>query len=123
MLAQIYAILHDLDGDGDPTAGAGTTAYNAAFPDRVTAASGRMGCAATCTGYELMNNLDFDTGMAGDRTDDTYYNGGAGWTPHPGHRRYLDIPGHLSGQRPYHRQPAHQRRRDRHRCRAVRLGL
>ena len=34
-----------------------------------------------CTGYELSASLDFDTGTAGDRTDDRYYNSGAGWDP------------------------------------------
>ena len=34
-----------------------------------------------CTGYELSASLDFDTGTAGDRTDDTYYDSGAGWDP------------------------------------------
>ena len=33
-----------------------------------------------CNGYELSNDLDFDTGTKGDRTDDTYYNSGSGWT-------------------------------------------
>ena len=34
-----------------------------------------------CLGYELRNALDFDTGVKGDRTDDTYYNAGRGWAP------------------------------------------
>ena len=32
-LAQLDAVRHDLDGNGDPSAGAGATAYNAAFPE------------------------------------------------------------------------------------------
>ena len=54
-------------------------AYNAAFP---YAMSG-MGCAATCTGYELMGNLDFDENNDDQITsaDATYWNSGAGWTP------------------------------------------
>ena len=51
-----------------------------------------MGCQSTCTGYELLNNLDFDTdgngstyigtgtSAMGDSGDD-YYNGGSGWVP------------------------------------------
>ena len=80
----------DLDGDGVPT-GTSTqiTAYNAAFPD----AEDNMGCneevasitAGTgnpvCSGYELRADLDFNTGMKDRRTDDTYYNSGAGWPP------------------------------------------
>ena len=75
-LAQLDAIRHDLDGDGAPTAGAGTTAYNTAFPNRVTAATGRMGCPGTCAGYELMADLDFDT--SGDDVADAPY---ATWSP------------------------------------------
>ncbi len=77
-LAQLNAIRHDLDGDGAPTAGAGTTAYNTAFPYRVTSATGRMGCAATCAGYELMADLDFDTDGDDDvDSNDAYPN----WSP------------------------------------------
>ena len=51
-----------------------------------------MGCAAACTGYELMANLNFDTNGngrthtngSGDAGDD-YYNDGAGWNPIGGH--------------------------------------
>ena len=55
-LAQLNAIRYDLNGDGT-VAATDTMAYNAAFPNAMSS----MGCAATCTGYELMNNLDFDT--------------------------------------------------------------
>ena len=89
-LAQLNAIRWDLDGNGVADASANNDDYAAAF--------GRpqpgMGCPESdhddnsgtpdepvCTGYELRANLDFDTGAAGDRTDDAYYNGGAGWTP------------------------------------------
>ena len=83
--AQLNAIRYDLDGNGDPTS-AGATAYNTAFPNRVTAASGRMGCptAGGCTGYELTANIDLDTdgdGSIGTDSGDAYHNSGAGWLP------------------------------------------
>ena len=78
-LAQLNAIRYDLNGDG-AVADSDTMNYNAAFP---AAASG-MGCPATCTGYELMNNLDFDSDNSGtvDANDHggAYWNSGAGWT-------------------------------------------
>ena len=78
-LAQLNAIRYDLNGDG-AVADSDTMNYNAAFP---AAASG-MGCPATCTGYELMNNLDFDSDNSGtvDVNDHggAYWNSGAGWT-------------------------------------------
>ena len=83
-LAQLSAIRHDLNGDGNPSAG-GVAAYGAAFPNRVTAASGRMGCpSGTCTGYELRADLSFDENGDGQMTatgDPAYWNGGAGWAP------------------------------------------
>ena len=79
--AQLNAIRHDLDGNGDAT----HADYVAAFPNRVTTSSGRMGCpSGTCTGYELMNDIDLDTdgdGNIGTDSGDAYYNGGAGWQP------------------------------------------
>ena len=92
-LAQLDAVRHDLNGDGDVAAGAATTAYNAAFPDRITASGARMGCpTGICTGYELIADLDFDTdgdgatytGSGASATgddDDAYYNSGSGWLP------------------------------------------
>ena len=77
-LDQLNAIRWDLDGNGDPSSN--ETAYFEAFPSGAGATtacpSGR-----TCNGYELMADLDFDTGTAGDRTDDSYYNSGSGWEP------------------------------------------
>ena len=82
-LAQLNAIRWDPDGNGSVT-GSASSSYAAAFPDAATG----MGCAATCAGYELRNDLDFDTngngythinGAADSR--DAYYNGGAGWDP------------------------------------------
>ncbi len=98
-LAQLDAVRYDLNGDGAPASHA--SRYRSAFPNRDGSAAGRMGCPltdhdsnadtpdqATCTGYELRNDLDFDTdgdgsthtGGAGDDGDD-YNNGGAGWNP------------------------------------------
>ena len=108
-LAQLNAVRYDLDGNGAPT---DVNAYHLAFPDRDISAAGRMGCdltdhdsnsntpnQATCTGYELMANLDFDTdgdgatyttsamGVVAVDADDTgnYFSGAAGWTPLGGH--------------------------------------
>ncbi len=86
-LAQLNAMRWDLNGDGAIDASAttsDTTAYNAAFPNRVTTSSGRMGCpSGTCTGYELLNNLNFDENSDGEITsaDATYWNDGDGWVP------------------------------------------
>ena len=79
-LAQLDAVRHDLNGDGNP-ASSGAANYAAAFPNRDLSASGRMGCpdtsdpadnTADCIGYELMNDLDFDTDNSGtvDSNDD-----------------------------------------------------
>ena len=99
-LAQLHAIRWDLNGDG-VVADSDITNYNAAFPNRDTTSNVRMGCpSGTCTGYELLNNLDFDTDGSGSVTsDDTYPN----WTPH---RRHLL--NHVQGQQQDHLQPAHQ---------------
>ena len=84
-LAQLHAMRWDLDGNGFIDASASTsdtTAYNAAFPNGNLSAS--KGCPSTgCTGYELLNNLDFDENNDGAITqaDATYWNGGAGWDP------------------------------------------
>ena len=99
-LAQLDAVRHDLDGDGDPAA-ADAADYRAGYPNRDGNLAGRMGCQptdhdsnadtpnrATCTGYELRNDLNFDTdgdgsthtGGTGDMQDD-YYNAGMGWEP------------------------------------------
>ncbi len=82
-LAQLNAIRWDPDGNGS-VASSASSSYAAAFPNAATG----MGCAATCAGYELRNDLDFDTNGngythingAGDSRD-AYYNSGAGWDP------------------------------------------
>ena len=82
-LAQLHAIRWDLNGDGaldTGTSSSDTTAYRAAFPK---AAPG-MGCPAnSCTGYELMADLNFDENGDDQITsiDATYWNGGDGWVP------------------------------------------
>ncbi len=80
-LAQLNAMRHDRDGNGDAT----HADYASAFPNRVTTSSGRMGCpSGTCTGYELRADLTFDENGDGQMTsagDPTYWNGGSGWAP------------------------------------------
>ena len=84
-LAQLHAMRWDINGDGaiDSSATtADTTAYNAAFPNGNLSAS--KGCPSSgCTGYELLNNLDFDENNDGAITqaDTTYWNSGQGWMP------------------------------------------
>ena len=78
-LAQLDAVRHDLNGDGEPTED-GAPAYAAAFPT----VGERQACGGPtgCGGYELGKDLDFDTNGNG-RADegDTYWHGGAGWEP------------------------------------------
>ena len=73
-LAQLNAIRYDLDGNG-VVSQTDNASYAAAFP---SAASG-MGCpSAGCSGYELKNDLTFDTDGDGDvDASDSYPN----WTP------------------------------------------
>ena len=85
-LAQFNAIRYDLGGVGAPTAGAGATAYDAAFPGRDPRAASRMGCpSGTCTGYELLASLSFDSDNDNDVDANdhggAYWDSGAGWTP------------------------------------------
>ena len=57
-LAQLNAIRYDLNGDGEVDRSADANAYALAFPDIGT----NMGCRNNwCRGYELLNDLDFDT--------------------------------------------------------------
>ena len=93
-LAQLNAIRWDPNGDGVADNSTYTSAYAAAFP---SPAAG-MGCLDTdnnnepgpCAGYELAADLDFDTGDTGDRTDDEYHDGGAGWLPIETYSSVLD---------------------------------
>ena len=59
-LAQLGAIRYDLDGDGMVDASASmadSISYETAFS---LARKGSITCTGGCSGYELMNNLDFD---------------------------------------------------------------
>ena len=74
-LAQLDAIRWDLDGDGI----SGNADYAAAFSDADT---GTMCSVASCDGYELTANLDFDTNENGEADEgDAYWNSGGGWIP------------------------------------------
>ena len=95
-LKQLNAIRWDLDSDGEPYT-ANSAAYESAFPNHAES----MGCPTNaddadnhdCTGYELENDLDFDTDGDGSTwteptggsfaadSGDAYYNGGSGWFP------------------------------------------
>ena len=94
-LAQLDAVRWDLDGDGAPVSSA-TTSYFSAFFNPVFNSSGVGFCAPTeddaddndCLGYELLNDLDFDTDGSGSThtngagdSDDAYYNADDGWVP------------------------------------------
>ena len=73
-ITQLDAIRYDLAGDGSEN-----DVYVAAFPG---AAAG-MGCpSGGCKGYELANDLDFDTNQNGQADPgDAYWNSGDGWMP------------------------------------------
>ena len=78
--AQLDAVRHDLDGDGEPTT-AGAAGHAAVFG---VTGGGTLSCAAAggCRGYELRADLDFDTsGGGGPDAGDAYWRGGAGWLP------------------------------------------
>ena len=74
-LTQLDAIRWDTDGDGISD----NADYVAAFSDADT---GTMCSVASCAGYELTANLDFDTNGNGEADEgDVYWNSGAGWSP------------------------------------------
>ena len=100
-LAQLNAVRWDLDGDGSPSAGNESSYYSGAFNHPVFNADDTgLPCPTTeddadandCRGYELLNDLDFDTDgdgstwtepggtLTGD-THDAYDNSGMGWEP------------------------------------------
>ena len=79
-LAQLNAMRWDPDGNGTPVS-ANASDYYAAFSKHTTS---DRGCQSTCNGFELMNDLDFDTNGNGTAdSGDDYWNGGAGWKPVP----------------------------------------
>ena len=79
-LGRLDAMRYDRDGDGtvDDNLVAAWRTYYLAFPD----GAWNMGCPDGCSGYELTEDLDFDTngnGLAD--AGDAYWNNGAGWAP------------------------------------------
>ena len=78
-MVQLDAVRHDLNGDGVPILSKAAV-YAMAFPT----AANEMGCPSGggCTGYELEEDLDFDTNGNG-RADagDLYWRSGNGWEP------------------------------------------
>ena len=79
-LAQLDAIRYDLNGDGMVDVASDWRSYYAdtAFAEGAI----DMGCPSGCMGYELADDLDFDTNGNGvaDAGDD-YWNVGNGWVP------------------------------------------
>ena len=74
-LTQLDAMRWDLDGDGISD----NADYAAAFSEADT---GTLCSTASCVGYELTANLDFDTNGNGEADEgDAYWNGGGGWAP------------------------------------------
>ncbi len=78
---KLNAIRHDLNGDGLPDAIGNYPAYAGAFPDgdlaTTTPNAARMGCPATCIGYELTANINFAADDVAVTSTDPYPN----WTP------------------------------------------
>ncbi len=90
-LAQLDAIRWDSNGDGLSDSGANITSYAEAFPGHPVG----MGCpAGECRGYELVDDLDFDSNNDGEITnvdhDGTWWNDGAGWQPIGNYRALLE---------------------------------
>ena len=77
-LAQLNAVRHDIDGNGDPTSD-GATTYAAAFPG----ADDGMGCPDNhCAGYELTRSLDFeDASSYASGAVNAAWTQGNGWLP------------------------------------------
>ena len=77
-LAQLRAIFHDLNGDGQPEP-ADANEFHTAYANPLPG----LGCQTTCAGYELAANLDFDTNGNGRAAvaGDAYWNNGSGWLP------------------------------------------
>ena len=102
-LQQLNALRWDVDGDGAPSSGNGSNyhAFRAFFNPRLNPGGAGL-CPTTaadaddddCAGYELLNDLDFDTDGDGD-VDGNDPNTYATWTPVPGWASTLDGGGHV----------------------------
>ncbi len=84
-LAQLNAIRWDLDGNGTVDAGTDQAANQVSYEAAFANADSGMGCAATCRGYELTADLDFDEDGGGvvnaDDHDGAYWDDSRGWIP------------------------------------------
>ncbi len=102
-LQQLNALRWDVDGDGAPSSGNESNyhAFRAFFNPRLNPGGAGL-CPTTaadaddddCAGYELLNDLDFDTDGDGD-VDGNDPNTYANWTPVPGWASTLDGGGHV----------------------------
>ena len=102
-LQQLNALRWDVDGDGAPSSGNESNyhAVRAFFNPRLNPGGAGL-CPTTaadaddddCAGYELLNDLDFDTDGDGD-VDGNDPNTYATWTPVPGWASTLDGGGHV----------------------------
>ncbi len=102
-LQQLNALRWDVDGDGAPSSGNESNyhAFRAFFNPRLNPGGAGL-CPTTaadaddddCAGYELLNDLDFDTDGDGD-VDGNDPNTYATWTPVPGWASTLDGGGHV----------------------------
>ncbi len=81
-LTQFNAMRYDQDGDGAVDRVGDWMSYYAA--SAFTEGALGMGCPDGCVGYELEEDLDFDTNGSGDAdSGDDYWDDGAGWFPFP----------------------------------------
>ena len=83
-LEQLNALRWDLDGDGASS----DSRFALAFPQGAS----HMGCPSDgCIGYELINDLDFDTNGSGEAdAGDDYWNNRQGWVPIGSRRNRFD---------------------------------
>ncbi len=97
-LAQLNAIRYDLNGDGLVT-GSNQSSFRAAFPNTTYTGTTALGCAATCDGYELLADLDFDTNGNGYAdSSDSYWNSGRGFHAHRGQPDQRRVQRHVRRQ-------------------------